>query len=106
MVFECLDGSEHWYCENIGLVKSIKAFPNDGDFVQYTRELKTYGVSPSTKEKYKYFPLEKGNKWEYAIFDENGIPYSKKYTYRDCYEIDTITDKYTFIANSGFIFEK
>ena len=22
------------------------------------------------------------------------------------YEVDTITDKYTFIANSGFVFEK
>ena len=106
VVFEFLDGSEHWYCENIGLVKSIKSFPNDRDFVQYTRELKSYDVTPSATEKYRYFPSEKGNKWEYVIFDENGTPYSNKYTYRDCYEVDTITDKYTFIANSGFVFEK
>ncbi len=105
-VFEGLDNSEHWYCENIGLIKSIKSFPNDRNFLQHTRELKAYNVSSSTEEKYKYFPMEIGNKWEYVIFDENGIPYSNKYSYRDCYEIDTITDKYTFISNSGFIFEK
>ena len=104
--FECLEWKEHWYCPNVGLVKSKVLFPNDSNILPYSRELKKYSVSPDFKKGCVYFPLTEGNMWEYSVLDKNGEDYSKIYGYRDCYNIDKITEEYIYISNSGFTYKK
>ncbi|MBQ9744359.1 MAG: sigma-70 family RNA polymerase sigma factor [Clostridia bacterium] len=104
--FECLEYIEHWYCSDVGLIKSKRVFPNDSNILPYSRELKCYSVSPRHEKGCRYFPISVGNMWEYNVFDENGVDYSERYGYRDCYRIDTVTEEYTYISNSGFTYVK
>ncbi|MBQ8393044.1 MAG: sigma-70 family RNA polymerase sigma factor [Clostridia bacterium] len=104
--FECLECLEHWYCPDVGLIKSKRAFPNDSNILPYSRELKCYCVAPTFERGCRYFPISVGNMWEYNVFDENGVDYSERYGYRDCYKIDTVTEEYTYISNSGFTYVK
>ena len=102
---EYLDSGEHWYCKNIGLVKSYKKYENCGECEPYIRELKAYSVNNQDDSKYLYFPISKGNTWEYSVKDMNGKDFSSKYNYKEKYFVDTITDKYIYLSNSGYIFD-
>ncbi len=104
--FQCLEVIEHWYCPYVGLVKSKHVFVNDDSCAPYTRELKRYCVSEKFEKGCKYFPISVGDTWEYNVFDENGADYAEIYGYRDCYKVDTVTDEYTYISNSGFTYRK
>ena len=104
--FQCLEAIEHWYCPFVGLVKSKHVFVNDDSCAPYTRELKRYCVSEKFEKGCKYFPISVGDTWEYNVFDENGADYAEIYGYRDCYKVDTVTDEYTYISNSGFTYRK
>ncbi|MBQ9703954.1 MAG: hypothetical protein IJV68_05370, partial [Clostridia bacterium] len=103
---ECLENIEHWYCPNVGLIKSKVEFPYYSNILPYSRELKSYCISSSAENGCVYFPVLIGNTWEYNIFDENGEDYSENYGYRDCYKVDTIANDYIYISNSGFTYRK
>ena len=102
-LFKDISVREYWYAENVGMVKKIYSYPNDPESCPTTFiELQNYEAIASEKEPQKYFPLAKGNKWEYVYYDENHIPYSNYLKYRDCYEVDVTTDEFVFISNSGY----
>lgn len=101
---EYLDISEHWYCKNVGRVRSFKCFENCGEDHPYIKELKAYSVKNTDVAKYEYFPISEGNTWEYSVKDQNGVDFFEMYNYREKYVVDTITDKYIYISNSGYIF--
>lgn len=94
---------EHWFAENVGMIKEVYSYPNNS--IQTTSiELQSYEVTASEKEVQKYFPLVQGNKWEYVFFNNDNIPYSEYAKYRDCYEVDVVTDELVYISNSGYLY--
>lgn len=96
---------EYWYAENVGMIKQMYSYPNDPESCPTTFiELHSYEVVASEKAPQKYLPLVQGNKWEYVFYNENYIPYSNFVKYRDCYEVDVVTDEFVYISNSGYLY--
>lgn len=105
-VFNDLTVSEYWFAPDIGLIRAKISYPNKSHLERFLYELTNYEIVASADPVQKYLPLHVGNRWEYCIFDEEGKPYSEKYSYRDCYEVDTIINNIAYIANSGYAFLK
>lgn len=102
-LMEAMSVCEYWYAENVGMVKKMYSYPNDPKLCPTAFiELQSYETAASEKAPQRYFPLVRGNKWEYVFCDGNHIPYSNYVKYRDCYEVDVVTDEFVYISNSGY----